>query len=135
MKESGIGREGSKYGIEEFLEVKYLCMGLVVVARLVMCLAGLKEDDSDGFAPPLELANRPALRTRRDLLADTARVHRHPTFFDSVNCDAAHTSHQRGSIPNVAEWARAIGALGQTRLVAAAARRRLDQRNRRGRIE
>jgi succinate-semialdehyde dehydrogenase / glutarate-semialdehyde dehydrogenase len=27
MKESGIGREGSKYGIEEYLEVKYLCMG------------------------------------------------------------------------------------------------------------
>src|SRR5947199_17646 len=27
MKESGIGREGSHYGIEEFLEVKYLCMG------------------------------------------------------------------------------------------------------------
>jgi hypothetical protein len=27
MKESGIGREGSKHGIEEFLEVKYLCMG------------------------------------------------------------------------------------------------------------
>jgi succinate-semialdehyde dehydrogenase / glutarate-semialdehyde dehydrogenase len=27
MKEAGIGREGSKYGIEEFLEVKYLCMG------------------------------------------------------------------------------------------------------------
>jgi succinate-semialdehyde dehydrogenase/glutarate-semialdehyde dehydrogenase len=27
MKESGIGREGSKYGIKEFLEVKYLCMG------------------------------------------------------------------------------------------------------------
>jgi succinate-semialdehyde dehydrogenase / glutarate-semialdehyde dehydrogenase len=26
MKESGIGREGSKYGIEEFLEVKYLCI-------------------------------------------------------------------------------------------------------------
>ena len=24
MKESGIGREGSKYSIEEFLEVKYL---------------------------------------------------------------------------------------------------------------
>jgi succinate-semialdehyde dehydrogenase/glutarate-semialdehyde dehydrogenase len=30
MKESGIGREGSKYGIEEFLEVKYLCMGDVL---------------------------------------------------------------------------------------------------------
>ncbi|MBC7963761.1 MAG: NADP-dependent succinate-semialdehyde dehydrogenase [Steroidobacteraceae bacterium] len=30
MKESGIGREGSKYGIEEFVEIKYLCMGGVV---------------------------------------------------------------------------------------------------------
>ena len=27
MKESGIGREGSYYGMDEFLEVKYLCMG------------------------------------------------------------------------------------------------------------
>jgi len=27
VKESGIGREGSKYGIEEYLEPKYLCMG------------------------------------------------------------------------------------------------------------
>lgn len=27
VKESGIGREGSKYGIEEFVEVKYLCYG------------------------------------------------------------------------------------------------------------
>jgi len=27
MKESGIGREGSKHGIEEYLEVKYLCLG------------------------------------------------------------------------------------------------------------
>jgi succinate-semialdehyde dehydrogenase / glutarate-semialdehyde dehydrogenase len=27
MKESGIGREGSKYGIEEYMEMKYLCMG------------------------------------------------------------------------------------------------------------
>ncbi|ACH38311.1 4-oxobutanoate dehydrogenase [Citrifermentans bemidjiense Bem] len=27
VKESGIGREGSKYGIEDFLEVKYLCIG------------------------------------------------------------------------------------------------------------
>jgi succinate-semialdehyde dehydrogenase/glutarate-semialdehyde dehydrogenase len=26
MKESGIGREGSKYGIEEYLEVKYICL-------------------------------------------------------------------------------------------------------------
>ena len=28
VKESGIGREGSKYGIEEWLEIKYLCMRL-----------------------------------------------------------------------------------------------------------
>ncbi|MCX7898141.1 MAG: NAD-dependent succinate-semialdehyde dehydrogenase [Rhodocyclaceae bacterium] len=28
VKQSGIGREGSKYGIEEFLEIKYLCLGL-----------------------------------------------------------------------------------------------------------
>ena len=27
MKESGLGREGSKYGIEAFLEIKYLCFG------------------------------------------------------------------------------------------------------------
>lgn len=27
MKESGVGREGSKYGIEDYLEVKYLLMG------------------------------------------------------------------------------------------------------------
>jgi len=27
MKESGLGREGSKYGIDEFLEIKYLCIG------------------------------------------------------------------------------------------------------------
>jgi succinate-semialdehyde dehydrogenase/glutarate-semialdehyde dehydrogenase len=27
VKESGVGREGSKYGIEEFLEIKYMCLG------------------------------------------------------------------------------------------------------------
>ena len=27
IKESGIGREGSKYGIDEYLELKYLCLG------------------------------------------------------------------------------------------------------------
>ncbi len=27
VKESGIGREGSKYGIDDFVEIKYLCMG------------------------------------------------------------------------------------------------------------
>jgi succinate-semialdehyde dehydrogenase/glutarate-semialdehyde dehydrogenase len=28
VKQSGVGREGSKYGIEEYLEMKYLCMGI-----------------------------------------------------------------------------------------------------------
>jgi succinate-semialdehyde dehydrogenase/glutarate-semialdehyde dehydrogenase len=28
VKQSGIGREGSKYGIEEYLETKYVCLGL-----------------------------------------------------------------------------------------------------------
>jgi succinate-semialdehyde dehydrogenase/glutarate-semialdehyde dehydrogenase len=27
IKESGMGREGSKYGIDDFLEIKYICMG------------------------------------------------------------------------------------------------------------
>ncbi len=27
MKQSGNGREGSKYGMDEYLEIKYLCMG------------------------------------------------------------------------------------------------------------
>ncbi len=26
VKESGLGREGSRYGIDEFLEIKYLCL-------------------------------------------------------------------------------------------------------------
>jgi succinate-semialdehyde dehydrogenase / glutarate-semialdehyde dehydrogenase len=28
VKASGLGREGSKYGIEDYLEIKYLCLGL-----------------------------------------------------------------------------------------------------------
>ena len=28
MKSSGLGREGSKYGLDEYLEIKYLCMGM-----------------------------------------------------------------------------------------------------------
>lgn len=27
MKESGLGREGSRHGIEEYLELQYLCLG------------------------------------------------------------------------------------------------------------
>src|SRR5690606_21647559 len=32
IKQSGLGREGSKYGIEEYLETKYLCMGGIAPA-------------------------------------------------------------------------------------------------------
>ncbi len=28
VKQSGLGREGSKYGIDEYIEIKYLCMGV-----------------------------------------------------------------------------------------------------------
>ena len=27
MKESGVGREGSKYGIQDYAEIKYVCVG------------------------------------------------------------------------------------------------------------
>jgi len=27
VKQSGLGREGSKYGLDEFLEIKYICLG------------------------------------------------------------------------------------------------------------
>jgi succinate-semialdehyde dehydrogenase/glutarate-semialdehyde dehydrogenase len=27
VKESGVGREGSKYGLDEYMEIKYMCMG------------------------------------------------------------------------------------------------------------
>ena len=28
VKESGLGREGSKYGIEDYLSIKYICMAI-----------------------------------------------------------------------------------------------------------
>jgi succinate-semialdehyde dehydrogenase/glutarate-semialdehyde dehydrogenase len=27
IKQSGIGREGSRYGMDEYIEIKYLCLG------------------------------------------------------------------------------------------------------------
>lgn len=27
IKESGLGREGSKYGLDDFMELKYVCIG------------------------------------------------------------------------------------------------------------
>lgn len=32
IKESGLGREGSKYGVEDYLEIKYVCIGEVKTA-------------------------------------------------------------------------------------------------------
>ena len=29
VKESGIGREGSRYGIDEWIELKYVCLGSI----------------------------------------------------------------------------------------------------------
>jgi succinate-semialdehyde dehydrogenase/glutarate-semialdehyde dehydrogenase len=29
VKQSGLGREGSKYGLEDYMEIKYLCMGIL----------------------------------------------------------------------------------------------------------
>eukprot|EP00798_Chlamydomonas_sp_ICE-L_P022057 gene22057-29122_t len=31
VKQSGLGRENSKYGLDEFLEIKYICMGLGII--------------------------------------------------------------------------------------------------------
>jgi succinate-semialdehyde dehydrogenase/glutarate-semialdehyde dehydrogenase len=28
IKQSGLGREGSKHGLEDYMEIKYLCMGI-----------------------------------------------------------------------------------------------------------
>jgi succinate-semialdehyde dehydrogenase/glutarate-semialdehyde dehydrogenase len=33
VKQSGVGREGSKYGIDDFLQIKYLSMGGISVAE------------------------------------------------------------------------------------------------------
>ena len=33
VKESGLGREGSQHGIEDYLEMKYLCMGGIKAAE------------------------------------------------------------------------------------------------------
>ncbi|MGM8930209.1 NAD-dependent succinate-semialdehyde dehydrogenase [Salinicola halophyticus] len=33
IKESGLGREGSKYGLDDYLEIKYICMGGVDISN------------------------------------------------------------------------------------------------------
>ncbi len=56
MKESGIGREGSKYGIEEFLEVKYLCMGGIDGKHCIK-LAGGGGEIAEILAPDAQSQN------------------------------------------------------------------------------
>ncbi len=46
VKESGNGREGSKYGIEDYLEIKYLCVGRNLMA-IAEFLSGDYRLDSD----------------------------------------------------------------------------------------
>ena len=57
VKESGIGREGSKYGIEEWLEIKYLCMG--GVERMIV-----EQRDYHVFTGQAERARRRCTRPR-----------------------------------------------------------------------
>ena len=28
IKQSGLGREGSRHGLDDYMEIKYLCMGI-----------------------------------------------------------------------------------------------------------
>ncbi len=55
VKESGLGREGSKYGIEDYLEVKYLCMAVSPSAAV---RGGSRTADRRGFSRPI--ADAPA---------------------------------------------------------------------------
>ena len=32
VKQSGIGREGSRYGMDEYFELKYLCLAVATIA-------------------------------------------------------------------------------------------------------
>ena len=55
-KESGIGREGSHHGIDEFLEIKYLCLGAVRPAPAELTSAARRPDGDRGttFVQSLE---------------------------------------------------------------------------------
>ena len=44
VKESGLGREGSKYGIEDFLEIKYINMCGLDKEQSSLCLKFLTLD-------------------------------------------------------------------------------------------
>lgn len=44
VKQSGLGREGSHYGMDEFLEVKYLCFGGIANAKAAV-LSTMAEDE------------------------------------------------------------------------------------------
>ena len=41
FKESGLGREGGKYGIDDFIEIKYVCIGGLWAKALIINFAGV----------------------------------------------------------------------------------------------
>ena len=67
VKESGIGREGSKYGIDEWLELKYLCIGRRSARdRRAARLPRLHRQAERGRAPVRDRGDRaPAAAPRR----------------------------------------------------------------------
>ena len=60
VKESGIGREGSKYGMDDFIEIKYLCMGESTVRRSAGRSSAPDVSDGTGHPP-----RRMSIRSRQ----------------------------------------------------------------------
>ena len=85
VKESGIGREGSKYGIDEWLEIKYLAMGgivtVIVEQRDYHVFTGQapagREDVRDGGDRAAAGAPRQLPRRLHDRRRSALHVHRH----------------------------------------------------------
>ena len=49
IKQSGHGREGSKYGIDDYTEMKYLCLGRYRIGRAVFSGMRKGSGHSDPF--------------------------------------------------------------------------------------
>ena len=53
VKQSGLGREGSRYGIDEYLDMKYLCMGGISVACDAYIIGSLVNRSSSCDGPAM----------------------------------------------------------------------------------